>query len=416
MNRPAWAADPRIRGLAVYRVGGSVRDELLGLEANEEDFVVVGAGPDEMVRRGFRPVGSDFPVFLHPDRGDEFALARTERKSAPGYRGFQFHTGPEVTLEEDLQRRDLTVNAIAQDAEGRYIDPFGGRDDLRARILRHVSPAFSEDPVRLLRLARFATRFPGFSVADETLALCRDLVESGEVDHLVAERVWQEMARALMHEKPSRFFRVLRETGALERILPEVDALFGVPQAPEHHPEIDAGIHTLMVVDQAAVLDATLAVRYACLVHDLGKALTPDEELPAHIGHETTGLGPVREVSRRLKVPNDCRELALLVCQFHLKVHRVQEMKPATVLKLIEQLDGFRRPERFEQVLVACKADKRGRTGRESQDYPQAEYLVRARDAATAVSAKDLVAAGLVGDKLAEELRRHRIEAIKALN
>lgn len=416
MNPPAWAADPRIRDLAVYRVGGAVRDALLGLDVGEEDFVVVGAGPEEMARRGFRPVGKDFPVFLHPERDDEFALARTERKSAPGYRGFQFHTGPEVTLQEDLERRDLTVNAIAQDARGRLIDPFGGRDDLRARVLRHVSPAFSEDPVRLLRLARFATRFPEFSIADETLRLCRDLVESGEVDHLVAERVWQEMARALMHETPSRFFRVLRETGAMARILPEVDALFGVPQAAEHHPEIDADVHTLMVLDQAAAMNAPLAVRYACLVHDLGKALTPAEELPAHIGHETTGLGPVRNLSRRLKVPNDCRELGLLVCQFHLKVHRVQEMRPATVLKLIEQLDGFRRPERFEQVLIACQADKRGRTGREAEDYPQAEYLKRALAAADRVPARELAEAGLAGSELAEVLRQRRVEAIAALD
>lgn len=415
MTRPGWAEDPHIQGLEVYRVGGAVRDGLLGLGPSEEDFVVVGASPEELVRRGFKPVGRDFPVFLHPEKHTEFALARTERKSAPGYRGFNFHAGPEVTLADDLRRRDLTVNAIAEDADGRLVDPFSGRRDLEHKCLRHVSPAFSEDPVRLLRLARFATRFPEFSIAAETLELCRELVASGEVDHLVPERVWQEMARALMHAKPSRFFEVLRETGALARILPEVDALFGVPQVKKYHPEIDAGAHTLMVIEQAARLDACLPARFACLVHDLGKALTSNKDLPSHPGHEISGLEPVRAVCERLKVPNECRDLALLVCEFHLKAHRALEMKPASVLKLFENLDAFRKPDRFEQFLLACEADKRGRTGREQVPYPQAAYLRRALATAAAVPVQPLTDAGLQGRAVADALRSGRTTAIAGL-
>ena len=414
-HAPTWSQDPRLDGLEVYRVGGAVRDELLGLTPAEHDFVVVGAAPEELARRGFRAVGRDFPVFLHPDTGAEFALARTERKTAPGYVGFSFHTGPEVRLEDDLARRDLTVNAIAEARDGRQVDPYGGRSDLEAGILRHVSPAFVEDPVRLLRLARFATRFERFTIAPETLALCRRLVDSGEVDHLVPERVWQEMARALMHTRPSRFFEVLRLTGALARILPELDALWGVPQVAEYHPEIDAGIHTLLVLDQAASMNAPLTVRFAALVHALGKALTPEAEWPKHHGHEQRGLAPIEAVCERLKIPREARELALLVGRHHLVCHRAAELRPSTVLELLERCDAFRRPQRFEQFLMACEADKRGRAGRADQPYPPADLLRRANAAAAAVDASALAAAGLQGPALGEALRRKRVAAIRAL-
>lgn len=416
MNRaPAWSRDPRLDGLEVYRVGGAVRDELLGLTPTEHDFVVVGSAPEALARRGFRAVGRDFPVFLHPDTGAEFALARTERKTAPGYAGFQFHTGPEVRLEDDLARRDLTVNAIAEARDGRRVDPYGGRADIEAGILRHVSPAFVEDPVRLLRLARFATRFEHFTIAPETLALCRRLVESGEVDHLVPERVWQEMARALMHARPSRFFEVLRETGALPRILPELDALWGVPQVAEHHPEIDAGIHTMLVLDQSATMNAPLPVRFAALLHDLGKALTPQVEWPKHHGHEQRGLTPIGAVCERLKVPREARELALLVGRHHLVCHRAAELRSSTVLELLERCDAFRRPERFEQFLMACEADQRGRAGRADAPYPPADLLRRAHAAAAAVATKALAAQGFQGPALGDAIRRKRIEAIQAV-
>ena len=409
---PEWAGDKRLADLQAYRVGGAVRDELLGLTPSEQDFVVVGATPEQMGERGFRPVGRDFPVFLHPDTFEEFALARTERKSGPGYRGFEFHTGPEVSLVDDLARRDLTVNAIAEDRDGELIDPFGGRDDLAKRILRHVSEAFVEDPVRLLRLARFATRFPDFTIAADTLALCRQLVATGEVDHLVPERVWQEMSRALMHARPSRFFRVLRETGALARVLPELDALWGVPQVREFHPEIDTGEHVMLVLDQAARMQCGLDVRFACLVHDLGKALTPAEQLPKHHGHEKAGLEPVREVCRRLRVPNETRDLALLVCEFHLLCHRASELKPGTVMRLFKRADALRRAERFEHFLQACEADKRGRKGRADRPYPAADLLRRARAAAAATSATPLREQGLTGKALGDALEAARIEAI----
>jgi tRNA nucleotidyltransferase (CCA-adding enzyme) len=407
-----WAHDERLAGLQVYRVGGAVRDELLGLTPSEQDFVVVGATPEQMGERGFRPVGRDFPVFLHPDTFEEFALARTERKSGPGYRGFEFHTGPEVTLADDLARRDLTVNAIAEDRTGELIDPFGGREDLEKKILHHVSDAFVEDPVRLVRLARFATRFADFRIAPDTLALCRQLVSSGEVDHLVPERVWQEMSRALMHARPSRFFRVLRESGALARMLPELDALWGVPQVPEFHPEIDTGEHVMLVLDEAARMQAGLEVRFACLVHDLGKALTPAEQLPKHHGHEKAGLAPVREVCRRLRAPNDIRDLALLVCEFHLVCHRAAELKPGTVMRLCKRADALRRPERFEQFLQACEADKRGRKERADRPYPAADLLRRARAAAAATTATPLLEQGLTGKALGDALDEARIRAI----
>ena len=419
-TRPDWADDRRLDGLTVYRVGGAIRDELLGLEAREHDFVVIGTTPDELHRRGFRPVGRDFPVFLHPENNTEFSLARTERKSAPGYRGFQFHTGPDVTLEQDLLRRDLTVNAIAEDRDGRLIDPFSGIADLNARVLRHISPAFNEDPVRLLRLARFATRFADFSIADETLILCSQLVESGEVDALVPERVWQEMARAMMCPRPARFFRILRQTGALVRILPELDALFGVPQNPNYHPEVDTGEHVMQVLNQSARLNAPLETRYACLLHDLGKALTPETEWPAHRGHEQAGLAGVHAVSERLRVPKACKELALLVCEHHLNAHRALELRAATVVKLIQQLDGWRRADRFEQFLLACKADQLGRQAVRSArapepSFPALDFLRRARERTQQVQTEALTKQGLDGPALAEAIRRHRIEQIRSL-
>ncbi len=402
-------------GLAVYRVGGTVRDELMGRNSEDADYVVVDASPEEMQSRGFRPVGRDFPVFLHPDSGEEYALARTERKSGHGYHGFVFHTGPDVTLEDDLARRDLTVNAMARSSEGELIDPFDGRRDVEQRVLRHVSPAFREDPVRILRLARFAARFPDFRVADETRTLCREMVIDGEVDHLVPERVWQEMARALMEVRPSRFLEVLREAGALAVILPEVDRLFGVPQAAAHHPEIDTGIHTLMVMEQAAVLDAPLAARFACLVHDLGKGLTPREQWPRHIGHEKTGLAPIREVCERLRVPSECRDLALLVGEFHLHAHRALELKPGTLVKLFERIDLYRRPERWQPFLLACEADWRGRRGLEDRPYPQAEFLQRALAATETVNARPFVEQGLKGPAIAAALHEARVREVAAL-
>ncbi|MDT8439386.1 MAG: multifunctional CCA addition/repair protein [Wenzhouxiangellaceae bacterium] len=412
---PDWARDPRLDGLEVYCVGGAVRDALLGLVPSEHDFVVVGADPETLAARGFRAVGRDFPVFLHPETSAEFALARTERKTAPGYGGFTFHTGSEVTLSDDLRRRDLTVNAIAQARDGTLHDPFGGRADLARKRLRHVSPAFVEDPLRVLRLARFATRFAEFTIDEETLALCRELVASGEVDHLVPERVWQELARALMHDRPSRFFEVLRTTGALARLLPELDALWGVPQVAEYHPEIDTGVHTLLVIDEAAAMDTSLAVRFACLVHDLGKALTPAEQLPRHIGHEARGIRPVEQVSERLKVPRAVRELALLVCRHHLRCHRVREMRADTVVRFLGELDAFRRPQRFEEFVQACAADKRGRLGASGRDYPAGDWLRRAFQAAATVDAASLDETPAAGAEFGRALARARAARVAAL-
>jgi len=402
-------------GLAVYRVGGVVRDRMLGRPASDADYVVVGADPREMRRRGFRPVGRDFPVFLHPETGEEYALARTERKAGRGYHGFVFHAGPEVSLEQDLARRDLTINAMAEDAGGRLIDPHGGRRDLEAGVLRHVSPAFAEDPVRILRLARFHARFPDFTVADETRALCRQMVADGEVDHLVAERVWQELSRALMESRPARCFELLRGTGALAVILPELDRLFGVPQPGEHHPEIDTGVHTLLVIDQAARLDAPLAARFAALLHDLGKGLTPASEWPRHVGHEKAGLGPIGEVCDRLKVGSECRQMALLVGEHHLVAHRALELRASTVVRLLERLDAFRRPERLEPFLLACEADCRGRAGREAVAYPQGDFLRRAHGAAATVEAAGFVERGLAGPAIAEAVHAERIRRVAAL-
>ena len=402
--------------MQVYLVGGAVRDGLLGLPVKERDWVVVGAARDELSRLGYREVGRDFPVFLHPQTHEEHALARLERKVAPGYRGFAVEVGPEVTLEEDLARRDLTINAMAQDADGGLIDPYGGRRDLDARVLRHVSPAFAEDPVRVLRVARFAARFAplGFSVAPDTRDLMRDMVDRGEVDALVPERVWQETEKALRELRASEFFRVLRECCALQRIYPEIDALFGVPQPAQWHPEIDTGIHTLMVLDQAAQLSTDVKVRFAALVHDLGKAATPEQEWPSHRGHEQRSVALIEALSERLRVPADHRELAVIVARYHGNVHRAFELRAGTILDMLEGADALRRPERFAQALLACEADARGRLGLESKGYPQRLYLAAARDAAAALrpSPEDIAAGGA---KIAERLHQRRVHAIAEL-
>ena len=379
--------------MKTYAVGGAVRDELLGLEVKDRDWVVVGATPDEMLARGFTPVGRDFPVFLHPQSHEEYALARTERKTAPGYAGFVFHAAPDVSLEQDLMRRDLTINAIARDEAGNLIDPHGGRADLVAHVLRHVSPAFAEDPVRILRVARFAARFTDFSVAPETMSLMREMVDAGEVDALVAERVWQELARGLMEARPSRLFEILRECGALARLLPELDALWGVPQRADYHPEVDTGVHTMMVVDLAARLDTPLPARFAALLHDLGKARTPADILPRHHGHETRSVALVDAVCERLRVPVECRDVARLAARYHGDMHRVAELRGETLLGVLERCDALRRPERFEQVLQACEADYRGRRGWEDRGYAQGEAWRAALAAVRAVDAGAIAAA-----------------------
>lgn len=396
-----------------FVVGGAVRDRLLGLPVQDHDWVVVGATPADMLAQGYRQVGKDFPVFLHPQTQEEHALARTERKSGHGYAGFEFHTSPDVTLEEDLLRRDLTINAIAEAPDGRLIDPWGGQRDLAARVFRHVSPAFAEDPVRILRVARFAARFSDFSVAPETLALMRSMVESGEVDHLVAERVWQELSRGLMFERPSRMFEVLRECGALKRLLPELDALFGVPQPPQYHPEIDTGVHIMLVVDKAAQRAQPLAVRWAALLHDLGKGTTPADILPHHYGHEERS-GPLAEaVCARLKVPVECRELAVLAAREHGNVHKAMEMRPATITSLLERIDALRRPERFEQLLEACIADAQGRPGFEDCDYPQATRLRQAFAAFSGVDAGVVARTQSDPQRIREAVHAARAEAVR---
>jgi tRNA nucleotidyltransferase (CCA-adding enzyme) len=381
---------PHIR---VYTVGGAVRDRLLGLPVRDRDYVVVGATPEEMAALGFRPVGKDFPVFLHPVTQAEYALARTERKTARGYKGFQVRASPDVTLEEDLRRRDLTVNAMAEDAAGAVIDPHGGRADLAARVLRHVSPAFAEDPVRILRVARFAARFPDFAVADDTRALMAGMVRAGEADALVPERVWQELARGLMEAAPSRMFRVLRECGALARLLPELDRLFGVPQDPASHPEVDTGEHVLRVIDWAAGQGLSLPVRYAALLHDLGKGLTPGKQWPHHAGHEALGMDAVRAVGERLRVPSDCRELAQTVARWHGAAHGADRAGADALLDLLEATDAFRRPARFADFLAACAADFHGRPGWEDRPFPQVDRLNRALRAAASVDAGAVAAA-----------------------
>ena len=403
--------------MQVYLVGGAVRDALLGLAVKEQDWVVVGGTREELVRLKYREVGRDFPVFLHPDTHEEYALARLERKVAPGYRGFAVEFGPEVTLEEDLARRDLTINAIARSADGTLIDPFGGQRDLAARVLRHVSPAFAEDPVRVLRVARFAARFAplGFQVAPDTLALMRAMVERREVDALVPERVWQETEKALREPKTSEFFRVLRACGALQPIYPEIDALFGVPQPAQWHPEIDTGVHTLMVLDQAAALSADPTVRFAALVHDLGKGTTPREEWPSHRGHEERSVALIAALAERLRLPAEYRELGVIVARYHGIVHRAFELKPKTILEFMEHADAFRRPERFAQALLACEADSRGRAGLENVPYPQRGYLQAARAAAAAVKPTPEEIGTLAGAKIAEHLQRRRLHAIAEL-
>jgi tRNA nucleotidyltransferase (CCA-adding enzyme) len=397
--------------MQIYLVGGAVRDRLLGLPVQDRDWVVVGATPEQMTARGFRMVGADFPVFLHPQTKEEYALARTERKSGRGYKGFTVYAGPDVTLEDDLRRRDLTINAMAEDADGRVIDPFGGAADLRQGILRHVSEAFVEDPLRVLRVARFAARF-GYAVAHETLALMREIVAAGELEQLVAERVWAELERALGERTPRRFFEVLRECGALARVLPELDALFGVPQPPEHHPEIDTGVHTLLVLEQAARLSGDARVRFAALTHDLGKGATPPAEWPKHHGHEERSVELVRALCQRLRAPNEYRDLALAVARYHGLCHRVAELRDTTLLETLEALDAFRRPERVEAFVLACEADFRGRPGYETRPYPQAEAFRRAHAAARAVNTA-AVAAGKTGPAAGEAIRQARIEAVR---
>jgi tRNA nucleotidyltransferase (CCA-adding enzyme) len=399
-----------------YLVGGAVRDALLGRPGSDRDWVVVGARAQELLDAGYLPVGRDFPVFLHPQTREEHALARTERKTGPGYHGFEMHADPGVTLEDDLLRRDLTINAIAQDESGTVIDPHGGRSDLEAKVLRHVSPAFAEDPVRILRLARFAARFEGFTVAPETLALMRRMVEAGEVDALVSERVWQELSRGLMEARPSRMFEVLRECGALARLLPEVDRLWGVPQPAAHHPEVDTGVHLMMVLDMAAQLNMNLAIRYACLCHDLGKGTTPEEALPRHIGHEGRSVELLRAVSARLRVPVECRDLAEIVAREHGNVHRSGELDAAAVMRLFERCDALRRPERFRDALLACECDARGRLGKADEAYPQRKRLDDALTRALAADAAAVVAEaqarGVSGPALADAVRAARVHAI----
>lgn len=401
--------------MQTFIVGGAVRDELLGRPNADRDYVIVGATPELLLTQGFRPVGKDFPVFLHPLTQEEYALARTERKSGHGYHGFTFHAAPDVTLEEDLARRDLTINAMAKAADGTLIDPFHGERDLSAKILRHVGPAFAEDPVRILRTARFAARFSDFSVAPETLALMRNMVASGEVDHLVAERVWQELATGLMEEKPSRMFEVLRDCGALARLLPELDLLFGVPQRADYHPEIDTGIHTMMVVDQSALRGFTLPVRFAALTHDLGKGTTPADILPRHIGHEERSVHLTEKLCARLRVPTECRDLALLMARYHGNVHRSADLKASTIVTLFEKTDALRRPERFQQLLDTCICDFTGRLGWENRPYDSPRYLLAALAAVNAVEAGKIAQACADKAKIPERVHAARVNALRQL-
>jgi tRNA nucleotidyltransferase (CCA-adding enzyme) len=403
--------------MQVYLVGGAVRDALLGLAVKERDWVVVGATREELLRLKYREVGRDFPVFLHPDSHEEYALARLERKTAPGYRGFAVEFGPKVTLEEDLARRDLTINAIAQSPDGSLIDPYQGKRDLDARVLRHVSDAFVEDPVRVLRVARFAARFAplGFKVAPETAALMRSMVERGEVDALVSERVWQETEKALREASASEFFRLLRDCGALKVIYPEVAALFGVPQPPQWHPEIDTGVHTLMVLDQAARMSTDTKIRFAALVHDLGKGTTPRAEWPSHRGHEERSVALIDALADRLRLPSEYRDLSVIVARYHGNVHRAFELRPKTILDILEKTDAFRRPERFSQALLACEADSRGRLGLEDVEYPQRAYLQTARNTAAAIKPTPEDIAQKDGAKIAQRLHERRLQAIADL-
>ena len=406
--------------MKTYLVGGAVRDALMGHAGSDRDWVVVGGTPEALVAQGYQPVGRDFPVFLHPDTHEEYALARTERKTARGYRGFAVHAAPEVTLQEDLARRDLTINAIAQDPDtGELIDPYGGQRDVQAKVLRHVTEAFAEDPVRILRLARFAARFADFSVADETMALMRQMVDDGEVDHLVPERVWQELAKGLMSEKPSRMFEVLRACGALKVLLPELDRLWGVPQRAEYHPEVDTGVHMMLVMDMAAQLHMPLAVRVACLFHDLGKGSTPADVLPRHIGHENRSVKLLLKVCERLRVPSDCKELAEVVAREHGNIHRSGDLNAEALMRLLERCDAIRQAERFQRVLQACECDARGRLGFEDSAYPQAMRLLQVQQAAlsveTAPIAQAAAQAGLKGPQIGERITQARVQAIRQI-
>jgi tRNA nucleotidyltransferase (CCA-adding enzyme) len=414
-----------VTALQSFLVGGAVRDALLGLGLRDRDWVVVGATPDQLLQQGYLQVGRDFPVFLHPQSKEEYALARTERKTAPGYHGFKVHAHPDVTLEQDLGRRDLTINAMAVPAAALradgfdtqdVIDPFDGRSDITHRVLRHVGPAFSEDPVRILRLARFAARFADFTVAPDTMALMRQMVEDGEVDHLVSERVWQEIAKGLMEPRPSAMFAVLRSCGALQRLLPELDCLWGVPQSAQHHPEIDTGVHVMMVLDTAAQLQAPLSVRFACLVHDLGKGTTPADVLPRHIGHEERSVKLLRDVSQRLRVPLECSELAEVVAREHGNIHRSGDLNATATVRLLERCDAFRKPERFLQVLQGCECDARGRLHHENDSYAPAQRLAQslqwALDVDTAAVASSAAATGAQGPAIGDAIRAARIQAI----
>ena len=401
--------------MKTYLVGGAVRDRLLGLPVKDNDWVVTGTTPEAMLEAGFTPVGKDFPVFIHPQSGDEYALARTERKSGKGYHGFQFHADEEVTLEQDLQRRDLTINALAEDEDGNVIDTVGGQADLEQRILRHVSPAFAEDPVRILRIARFLARYAsmGFRIADETMQLMKDMVAAGEVDELVAERIWQETHGALCEAHPEKFIEALRECGALRIIYPEIDRLFGVPQPEHHHPEIDTGIHTLLVLQQACLLSPLPEVRFAALTHDLGKGTTKPEILPHHYGHEDRGYYLVKKLCKRYKIPKSFQQLAQISAMYHTHVHRTFEVKATTLLKVLESTDAFRRPERFEQFLLTCLADSRGRPTYEDYAYEQAGFFSLIRQQTSKVEVKDIVQAGYKGVEIREQLHNKRLEIIK---
>ena len=400
--------------MKTYLVGGSVRDQLLGLPARDKDWVVVGASPEQMLELGFRSVGKDFPVFLHSKTNEEYALARTERKVAPGYKGFAIHSSPDVTLEQDLARRDLTINAIAQSPNGKLIDPYNGQADLKNKCLRHVSPAFTEDPVRVLRIARFAARF-GFSIAEETKVLIKHMVDSNELDHLIPERVWQELAKAMSTEKPSLFFTTLRNVGALKNLFPEVDRLFGVPQIPKWHPEVDTGIHVMMVIDQAAKLSTDIAVIFAALCHDLGKGTTPAETLPDHKGHEARSIELTQLLCERLRVPKDIHNLALKVAEYHTHMHLLTVLKPNVILEVLDALDAYRRPYQFEQYLLASEADFRGRPGYENVSMPNMKLFKRCYQVSKAVDTQPILEAGFEGKAISQELTRQRTNAIAKL-
>ena len=398
--------------MKTYLVGGAVRDKLLGLPVKDRDWVVIGATPKKMIEEGFEPIGENFPVFLHPKTNEEYALARTERKSGKGYKGFVFYSSPKVTLEDDLKRRDLTINAIAEDENGELIDPYGGEADLKNGILRHVSPAFVEDPLRVLRIARFAACF-GFKIADETIKLLHIISKSNELDTLTPERVWSEMEKALAGKYPTRFILALRSCNALKILFPEIDALFGIPQDKKYHPEIDVGRHTLMALNQSVQLSSDPIVRFSVLVHDLGKATTPKEQLPNHDGHETRGINIIDSFCERYKIPNKYHDLAACVSEFHIDCHQIQEMEPKEILERLEKLDAFRRPERFKKFLIACESDSRGRAGFEEKEFPQAKYFLNALEISRGVNVDLLANKSLKGKELGEALRKERIKILE---